>query len=143
MSWKALANRWTTSVALGAISLASLAPVASAGHGYGHGDKWRREADYGAPRPWDNSLPSRFGYTTRYVVRGRSSCDSRGYGGYTRVIVRERSSSLGPALAGLVGGFVLGAAVSNAGVDHCYAPPAASTYYYDPYCDERFSSLDA
>ena len=80
-----------------------------------------------------------------------------GYGG-TRVvrpvvIVRRpsyaygsRRSSAGPALAGFVGGLILGNVLAHAAPppQACY-PRVADTpdYYYDPYCHESFSSLDA
>ncbi len=50
-----------------------------------------------------------------------------------RVVVVRRSCEF-PAFAGFLGGLVLGAAISNA------APH--ETYYYDPYCHERFATLD-
>lgn len=68
-----------------------------------------------------------------------------GYG--QRVIVRE--SSAAPLVAGLIGGFLLGTAVSNAHsapvVTHerVYVESAPTYRYYDPYCDEWFVSLSA
>lgn len=63
----------------------------------------------------------------------------------TRVIVRERSGA-GPAIAGLIGGFILGAAVSHAQPvvvhEHECAPPPPRYRYYDPYCDEYLDDLD-
>ncbi len=64
-----------------------------------------------------------------------------------RVVIRERSSSAGPALAGLIGGFILGAAVSsNAHPVIVHERPyrrATVVYrYYDPYGDEWYDSLD-
>ena len=65
-----------------------------------------------------------------------------------RVVVRERSNSAGPALAGLIGGFILGAAVtSNAHpvVVHersYYHRPVVIYRYYDPYEDDWYDSLD-
>lgn len=66
----------------------------------------------------------------------------RGYG--TRVVYRDlrptstyivrRSSGAGPAIAGFLGGLFLGAALAHA------APTGYA--YYDPYCHERFASLD-
>lgn len=62
-----------------------------------------------------------------------------------RVVVRD--SGAGPALAGLIGGFILGAAVtSNAHpvvVHERECAPAPRYRYYDPYCDEWFGSLSA
>ena len=64
-----------------------------------------------------------------------------------RLIVRGHSSSTGPALAGLIGGFLLGAAVSaNAHpvfVHAHYCPrPVVAYRYYDPYGDDWYDSLD-
>jgi hypothetical protein len=72
-----------------------------------------------------------------------------------RVVVRERSSNVGPVLAGLVGGFILGQAVANANsrtvVHHeeYYEPVyerrvvhAPAYRYYDPYGDYWYDSLD-
>src|SRR5438046_1434804 len=54
-----------------------------------------------------------------------------------RVIVRERSRSAGPAIAGLIGGFLIGSALTaNAHpvyVERHYCPPPVVEYrYYDP-----------
>lgn len=62
-----------------------------------------------------------------------------------RVIIRERSGA-GPVIAGIIGGFILGTAVSHAQpvVVHereC-APPPPRYHYYDPYCDEWMEDLD-
>jgi hypothetical protein len=51
-----------------------------------------------------------------------------------RVVVRE--SSAAPVFAGLIGGIILGAAIA-----HASAPPP-DHYYWDPYCDEHFASLE-
>lgn len=64
-----------------------------------------------------------------------------------RVIIRERSSSAGPAIAGLIGGFLLGTAVSgNAhpvyGREHYCQRPVVEYRYYDPYGDDWYDSLD-
>ncbi len=65
-----------------------------------------------------------------------------------RVIVREHSSSVGPVLAGLVGGFIIGQAVSSNAHpvvvhEHYYhRRPVAVYRYHDPYCDEWFDSVD-
>ena len=79
---------------------------------------------------------------TRVIVRDRHYVPSHAYYGPPTVIVRERTSSVGPALAGFVGGLVLGSVISHGGSYHDDAP-AQSSYYYDPYCEERFGSLDA
>lgn len=64
-----------------------------------------------------------------------------------RVIVHEHSSSAGPALAGLIGGFILGTAVSSYSHpvvvhEHYYHRPPAVYRYYDPYGDNWYDSLD-
>lgn len=60
-----------------------------------------------------------------------------------RVVVRD--SGAGPALAGLIGGFILGTAVSSHAqpvvVRQHDCAPAPRYRYYDPYCDEWFVSL--
>ena len=64
-----------------------------------------------------------------------------------RVIVREHSSAA-PAVAALIGGFILGSAVANAHpvVVHAepvyYAPPVAAYRYWDPYERVWYDSLD-
>ena len=61
-----------------------------------------------------------------------------------RVIVRD--SGAGPVLAGLVGGFILGTAISRQApvVVHEREVVHAPRYrYWDPYCDEWFVSLSA
>ncbi len=57
----------------------------------------------------------------------------------------SRGSSAGPALAGLIGGLIIGSVIAQAAAPpHAYCPPAvADDYYYDPYCHQRFTSLDA
>jgi hypothetical protein len=70
-------------------------------------------------------------------------------GGYPgqRVVIHEHSSSAGPAIAGLIGGFLLGTAMSaNAQpviVHEHYRPHPVVVYrYYDPYGDDWYDSLD-
>ena len=53
------------------------------------------------------------------------------------VVVHRSGSDFAPVLAGLIGGFVLGATVTHA------APPVEVGYaYWDPYCEDRYASLD-
>ena len=68
------------------------------------------------------------------VTRSYGPSYSRGtqYGPGSVYIVR-RSSGAGPVIAGFLGGLFLGATLANA------APRGYD--YYDPYCDENFSSL--
>jgi len=54
------------------------------------------------------------------------------YDGGSVYVVRQ--SSAGPAIAGFLGGLFLGATIAHA------AP--AGYYYNDPYCHERFASLE-
>ncbi len=63
-----------------------------------------------------------------------------------RVVIQQRSSSAGPVLAGLIGGFILGAAVtSNARPVMVHERPyrrSSDEYrYYDPYGDDWYDSL--
>lgn len=51
-----------------------------------------------------------------------------------RVVVRE--SSAAPVVAGILGGLILGAAIAHAG------SPPPDYYYWDPYCERRFASLE-
>ena len=73
---------------------------------------------------------------------------NNGYGyPVQRVIVHEHSSSAGPAIAGLIGGFILGTAVSSYGQpvvvhERYYHRPVAVYRYYDPYRETWFDSLD-
>ena len=64
-----------------------------------------------------------------------------------RVIIHERSSSAGPAIAGLIGGFLLGTAVAGNTQpvfvhEHYYHRPVVVYRYYDPYGDDWYDSLD-
>jgi hypothetical protein len=79
----------------------------------GHG-RWRRYKN------WDGG-----GYSRVVVNRGCAP---------SRVVEVHRYSSAGPALAGFIGGLALGAVLSRS---------AEPDYVYeDPYCHERFASLD-
>lgn len=93
--------------------------------------------------------------STAFADHGRSRRFKGAPGGYgggygsERVIVRERSSSAGPAIAGLIGGFILGSAINlNAHPvvvheRHYYpARPVVVYRYYDPYGDDWYDSLD-
>ncbi len=69
------------------------------------------------------------------------------YNPVQRVYVREHSSSAAPVLAGLIGGFILGAAVtSNAHSvvvhERPYYHRTVQYRYYDPYGDDWYDSLD-
>jgi hypothetical protein len=99
-------TRWMTAALVAAIVLATVAPAAQAD---------RRHRRYkGGDR----------GYTTRVVTR---------HHGPGNVYVVRRSSA-GPAIAGFLGGLVLGATLAHAAPD--------GYVYDDPYCDERFFSLE-
>ena len=79
------------------------------------------QADRGRGRRYKNVRPA---YSTRVVTR---------YHNPGSVYIVRRSSA-GPAIAGFLGGLFLGATLAHA------APAGFS--YYDPYCDERFVSLE-
>lgn len=63
-----------------------------------------------------------------------------------QVVVHQHSSSAGPVIAGIVGGFILGSALASSHpvVVHepVYAHPIAVYRYYDPYDRIWFDSLD-
>jgi hypothetical protein len=53
-------------------------------------------------------------------------------------VVVHRHSHNGDALAGFIGGVVVGTVLAST----AHAEPAPSHYYYDPYCGTRYSSFD-
>jgi hypothetical protein len=65
-----------------------------------------------------------------------------------RVIIREHSSSAGPALAGLIGGFLIGTAVASnthpvvVHTHYYHHTPVAVYRYYDPNGGYWYDSLD-
>ncbi len=82
--------------------------------------------------------------------RSRRFKGGRGDQGVQRVVIRDRSSSAGPAIAGLIGGFILGSALNSNSHPvvvherHYYRPrPVVDYRYYDPYGDDWYDSLDA
>jgi hypothetical protein len=79
------------------------------------------QADHGRYRRYKNVEPA---HVTRVVTRYQSP-------GSVYIV---RRSGPGPAIAGFLGGLFLGATLAHA------APAGFS--YYDPYCDERFVSLE-
>ncbi|TMQ51764.1 MAG: hypothetical protein E6K73_04930 [Candidatus Eisenbacteria bacterium] len=119
--------RWTAALALGVVMLTALVPAAEAGHGRGHGE-WRYKGYYASPVARECGV--------RRVYRPER-------------VVEIRSSSCGvPALASFIGGLAVGAVIASHSqpvyeAPHYAAPPEPEYYYYDPYCGERFSSLDS
>jgi len=103
-------RRAVATLMLGVVATMLVAPVAEAGHGRGH-RRYKRVA------------------VVREVRYAAPSCP-------TPVYYQRRHSDAGPILAGIVGGLVLGAALSN-------AQPAvhASYSYWDPYCEDSYTSL--
>ncbi len=113
-------KRWTAGLLVGAIALSMAAvPAAEAGNGNGKG-KHRR---------YKGGDHSRTVVHHSYPVR--------------RTVVR-RGSGAGPAIAGFIGGLAVGAILSSQSSRPAYAapPPAPDDYYYDPYCEERYASLE-
>lgn len=104
-----------------AVAAASLAEPALADHGRRYKGSGGSRGD-GGPR----------------IVQRVYSSPGRGYG-------YSRGSSAGPALAGLIGGLIIGSVIAQAAAPpprvYC-PPPVADDYYFDPYCHERFASLD-
>ena len=73
--------------------------------------------------------------------RGRRYKGYRGRG--PERVIYQRSSSAGPALAGFIGGLVVGAAIARPQPYYETRYSGGPRYSYgDPYCHERFSSLD-
>ena len=128
MSHKTFAHRPLAISLLASLTLASLAPAAYAGHGNGSWKKYRR-------------------YDCSPRVIERVTCAP------SRVTI-QRSSCGGSTLAGFVGGLALGVILSNAQTAYAspppayapppsYCPPPSPEYgYEDPYCHERYSSLE-
>ena len=113
--FKPHSHRWIAAALLATTSMLTFAPLALADRGHGNGNGRR--------------------------YKGQGAVVQRAYSPQ-RVYVRHQSSSAGPVLAGLIGGFILGTAVSHAS-DRNYHPAPARTYrYYDPSCDETYASLD-
>ena len=85
--------------------------------------------------------------TPAFAGHGRRYKNVRHSAPSQTVVVHRSSSSAGPVLAGIVGGFILGAAVANSHpvVVHggVYSHPAPAYRYYDPQRDIWFDSLDA
>jgi hypothetical protein len=67
---------------------------------------------------------------------GRKVREARGGYVIERSVRVHRDSDAAPLLAGLIGGFVLGAIAT-----HDQPVVHVSTAYWDPYCDESFSDL--
>ncbi|HEV2105434.1 MAG TPA: hypothetical protein VGU27_06845 [Candidatus Eisenbacteria bacterium] len=67
--------------------------------------------------------------------------------GTPRVFVHDHDGGAGPAIAGLIGGFLLGTAVAHPAPvivhERVYAPPPPEYRYYDPYCDAYFDSFES
>ena len=100
---------------LGVMAATLIAPAAEAGHGRGNSRRWK------------SGPPS--GYDVRYSAPAYPA--PRAYYG------RQHSDAV-PLFAGLVGGLVLGAALS-----HSQSAVHANYSYWDPYCEESYSSLES
>lgn len=109
-------RRWAATLMLAVIVAAFVVPAAEAGNAYGHYRRWKPG-------------PNGYSYSVQPVVR---SYPARGY------YYQRTSSGVAPFLVGLVGGAILGSALSQS---HAHAAVSAS--YYDPYCGISFGSLDA
>jgi hypothetical protein len=109
MNGNRIPKTWIAGVMLAVLAVSLVAPIAEARHT----GQWHRykDRDYtGAPRG---------------AAHGRAAA---------RVFVSHRSSSVGPAIAGFIGGLALGAVLSRA------SEPGYE--YHDPYCRERFATLE-
>jgi len=114
-----------------AMAAASVVSPADADHGR------RYKGAGGYPGGYSGGYPG--GYGGVRVVRRVSVCQGRSY---TYI---SRSSCGTPALAGFVGGLIVGNVLAHAAPPPQACPRVVDTpdYYYDPYCHESFSSLDA
>lgn len=108
-------RRAAATLMLVVIATTFVAPLAEAGNGRGNGNgrRWKH-----APvvREVHHSYPARPARHVTYV---------------------RRHSDAGPILAGIVGGLVLGAVLSNA-----QTSVHANYSYWDPYCEESYGSLE-
>lgn len=110
---------WISGFLLATFAVGAIAPVAEARHG------------------------SRYKGSERRVVR------YRGHGPSRVVEYRSsRSSDFVPALAGFIGGLVVGSAISRSSDSYdpgyyqdSYRDSGPDYDYYDPYCDSHFASL--
>lgn len=107
-------RRFAATLMLGVLAASMIATAAEAGHGYGN-RRWKP----GPPRD----------YAVRRVATS--------YPTHRVTYVRSHSDA-GPLFAGLVGGLILGAALSS----HAQPVVHTSYSYWDPYCDESFASLE-
>ncbi len=139
MSPKSIPSRLITGSLLASLAVASLAPAANAGNAWGHFKKFRRD--------------------------DRPAFAAQAWGPRQVVEVRRHSDGVS-TLAGFLGGIAVGAILTNAAESHpavhatcapqpvydapapAYDPPPAAASgddrysYEDPYCHERFASLD-
>ena len=120
-------HRLIAGALLATFALPALAPAAHAGRGQGDERKFRRDE-----RP-------AFGMRVSHAPR--------------RVIEYRRSSGGGSTLAGFLGGLAVGAIITSAAQSHAsaqvhyvqpaYCPEPEPRYCFeDPYCRERFASLE-
>jgi hypothetical protein len=137
MNLHSLQYRLIAGSLLATFAIAALAPVANAGHGWGQFRKYRRD--------------------DHPVYAGRMN------GAPQRVVeFRHHSSGGGSTLAGFLGGIAVGAILTSAAQSHAaarvecapqpaYCPPPPPAYcpepeqrysYEDPFCRERFPSLE-
>jgi hypothetical protein len=116
-----LDSRWSrgTLITLGmAVAAAGLVSPAAADHG----GRYKGQGGRGGVRVVRH-VPISYGRSYAYDPRG--SCGT-------------------PAIAGFIGGLIIGNVLAHAAPPpQAYCPHVAADYYYDPYCHERFSSLDA
>lgn len=114
MSMLSHSSRWTAGLLATTLALATLVPAAQADRG----GSWVRYKHGGSDR------------SARVVRYDRAP---------QRVYV-QRSSSVGPALVGFLGGLVVGSAIHSHPVN---ASAAVDYNYWDPYCHRSYASRDA
>lgn len=120
-------HRLIAGALIATFAISALAPAAHAGRGRGHEHKYRRYE--------------------------RAAFPVRVYRAPVRVVEYRRGSGGGSTLAGFLGGIAVGAIITSAAQSHagtrgaCAQPaycaePEVRYSFEDPFCRERFASLD-
>jgi len=114
MTMQSRGTRWMAMALAASLALATVAPAAEAGRRYKSNKRGHDRVK-----------------VTRVV---RHAPPAR------RVVVHRHDD--GGSFASFFGGLVLGAAISQIAQQAAYADEAPAYYYWDPYCHERFASLE-
>lgn len=114
MTMQSKGARWMAMALVASLALATIAPAAEAGRRY---------------------KSNKRGHGRTKVVKVVRYAQPA-----PRVIVHRHSD--GDGFATFIGGLFLGAAISHIAHEASYADDAGGNYYWDPYCHERFVSLE-